>query len=216
MDWFLYDNGLLHERVNTQVYLKLLVQVLWIFSLQMICFYSFVLSYKIDLHFTEFLLINCSLFTACLICFCIFMTYIHLRRFIKVSQCHQIIILLINIDQWRITIGLFHSKDNAVIPNRQSSCGCGMEILIFLFFFCSAFVFLILLIVILNPAQDLKLKLKSLNLYHVAIGMSIVYQPTINCQYWRLETLLTKSLNIFESYLDSTVPLDDSTLSKWL
>ena len=69
--------------------------------------------------------------------------------------------------------------------------------------------------VILNLIQDQKLKLKRKIVFHVAIEMPIVYWPIINCQCWRLTTLLTNIMFICisESYLDSTVPLDDNSVS---
>ena len=147
------------------------------------------------MHFTELMEIIHLLFTACLICFCIFISYIHFWYAIdkgvpmsldyynaqKISIFWVFLVrnfrirtvslsvfspnagkhgpenseyghfshsttIPINTNQWRITTGLFHGKDYAVIPNKQNSCGCNMKILIFLFFIYNAFVFLILVI----------------------------------------------------------------------
>ena len=65
--------------------------------------------------------------------------------------------------------------------------------------------------VILSLIQDGKLKLKRKIFFHAAIGISIVYQPIINCQCWRLITLLA-NLMLYESYLDFTVSVDDNSL----
>ena len=131
------------------------------------------------------------------------------------SQCHENIIIPINIDQWQVTTGLFYSKVYVVIPNNKNSYDCNMKILIFLFFFYSAFVFLILLMdgdIEHNPGP--KTKTKKPNLF--------------SCCHWNVNSLLAhnklsmlEAYNIAqkyvtcisESYLDSTVPLDDNSLS---
>ena len=122
----------------------------------------------------------------------------------------------INIDQWRVTTGLFYGKVYAVVPNNKNFYDCNIKILIFLFFFYSTFVFLILLIdgdIDSNPGP--KTKTKKENFF--------------SCCHWNVNSLLAHNklsmleaynvahkydvICISESYLDSTVPLDDKSLS---
>ena len=121
----------------------------------------------------------------------------------------------INIDQWHVTTGLFYGKVYAVIPNNKTVCDCNMKILIFLFFLYSAFVFLILLMdgdIESNTGPKTKKR-----------------KPFFSCCHWNLNSLLAHNklsmleaynvahkydvICISESYLDSTVPLHDNSLS---
>ena len=82
----------------------------------------------------------------------------------------------VNIDQWRVTTGLFYGKVYAVISLITKIFMTNIKILIFLFLFYSTFVFLILLVdgdIESNPRP--KTKTKKENFFHAAIGMSIVY-----------------------------------------
>ena len=91
----------------------------------------------------------------------------------------------INIDQWHVTTGLFYGKVYAVIPNNKNSYDCNMKVLIFLFFFYNTFVFLILLMDgDIESNPGPKTKTKK----------SFFFMLPLEC-------------------LDSTVPLDDNSLS---
>ena len=112
--------------------------------------------------------------------------------------------------------GLFYSKVYAVIPNSKNSYDCDKKILIFVFFFYSTFVFLILLMdgdIESNPVP--KTKTKKPNFF--------------SCCHWNVNSLLAHNklsmleaynivhkydiICISESYLDSTAPLNDNSLS---
>ena len=91
------------------------------------------------------------------------------------SQCHYGIVIPINIDQWRVTTGLFNGKVYGPISNNKNFYDCNIKILIFFFFFYNAFVFLILLIdgdIDSNPGP--KNKTKKEIFFRAVIGMSIV------------------------------------------
>ena len=89
----------------------------------------------------------------------------------------------INIDQWRVTTGLFYGIVYAVIPNNKNSYDCNMKILICSFLFLQHICLFNLLMdddIESNPGSKTKTK-KPIFFYAVTV-MSIAYIPMINLQ----------------------------------
>ena len=121
----------------------------------------------------------------------------------------------INIDQWRVTTGLFYGIVYAVIPNNKNSYDCNMKILIFPFLFYSAFVFLILLMdgdSESNSGPKTKTKNPFFFFFCAVIGISIVHNKLSMLEAYNIARKYN-AICISESYLDSTLPLDSVSLN---
>ena len=122
----------------------------------------------------------------------------------------------INIDQWRITTGLFYGKVYVVIPNNKNSYECNMKIWIFLFFFYGAFVFLISLMdgdIEFNPRPKTKNKMPNFfSCCHWNVSSSLAHNKLSMLEVYNIAHKYNV-ICISESYLDPPVPLDDNSLS---
>ena len=126
------------------------------------------------------------------------------------------IIMPINIDQWRVTTGLFYGKVYAVIPDNKNFYDCDKKSLIFLFFSYSAFVFLILLVdgdIEYNPGPKTKTK-KGIffSWCHWNVNSPLAHNKLSMLEAYNVAHKYDV-ICISESYLDSTVPLDNNSLS---
>ena len=121
----------------------------------------------------------------------------------------------INIDQWRITTGLFYGKVYVVIPNNKNSYDCNMKIWIFLFFLDGTFVFLILLMdgdIESNPGPETKIKMPNFfSCCHWNVNSPLAHNKLSMLEVCNIAQKCNV-ICISESYLEPTAPLDDNCL----